>query len=83
MAEAQAGLSTDNDIPEWTHSSGVGLTDTVARLQREVEDLRSDFMFNHTGGTPSSPGPFLRRLKCLGLRVRLAGNNTDRCSMPL
>ena len=32
VAEAQAGLSSDNDIPEWTHSSGVGLTDTVARL---------------------------------------------------
>ena len=52
--EVQAGLSADNDIPEWTHSSGVGLADMVARLQREVEDLRSDSMFNHTGGTPSS-----------------------------
>ena len=27
--------------------------------------------------------PYLRRLKCIGLRVRPAGNNTDRCSMPL
>ena len=55
MAEAQAELSADNDIPEWTHSSGVVLTDTVASLQREVEYLRSDSMFNHTGETPTSP----------------------------
>ena len=55
MAEAQAGLSADKDILEWTHSSGVGLTDTVARLQREVEDLRSDSMFNHAGEMPSPP----------------------------
>ena len=51
----RSGLSADNNIPEWTHSSGVGLTDTVARLQREVEDLCSDSMINHTGGTPSLP----------------------------
>ena len=55
VAEAQAGFSADYDIPEWSHSSGVELTDMVARLQREVEDLRSDSMFNHTGGAPSSP----------------------------
>ena len=42
--EGQAGLSADNDIPEWAHSSGVGLTYTVARLQREMEALRSDPM---------------------------------------
>ena len=48
-------MSADNDVPEWTHFSGVGLTDTVARLQREVEDLHSDFMFNHAGEMPFSP----------------------------
>ena len=42
VAEAQAGFSVDYDIPEWSHSSGAGLTDAVARLQREVEDMRSD-----------------------------------------
>ena len=40
-------MSADNDV--------LGLADMVARLQREVEDMRSDSMFNHTGGTPSSP----------------------------
>ena len=55
VVEAQPGLSADNNLPEWIHSPGVGLTDTVARLQREVEDLRSDFMHNHTGKTPTSP----------------------------
>ena len=30
-------------------------TSTVAHLQREVEDLHSDSMFNHTGETPTSP----------------------------
>ena len=73
VAEGQAGLSADNDIPEGSYSSGVGLTDTVVRLQREVEDLRSDPMVNHAGGggggrhpLSARAGPFLRRLKCLG-----------------
>ena len=35
VAEAQTGWSADNNLPEWAHSPGVGLTDTVARLQRE------------------------------------------------
>ena len=39
VAETQAGWSAENNFPEWAHSSGVGLADTVARLQREVEDL--------------------------------------------
>ena len=50
-----------------------GLTDTVVRLQREVEELLSDPLFNHNGGRHprlrARAGPFLRRLKCLGLRV--------------
>ena len=29
--------------------------DTVARLQRQVEELCSDPLFNHTGVAPSSP----------------------------
>ena len=33
----------------------MGLTDTVARLQREVKDLHSDFIFNYNGKTPTSP----------------------------
>ena len=73
VAEVQAGFLADYDIPEWSHSSGVELTDTVARLQREVEDLCSDSMFKHTGGRHprqrARAGPFLRRLRCLGLRV--------------
>ena len=55
VAEAQAGLSADNDLPEWAHSSGVGLMDTVARLQREMEELCSDSIYNHTWRTPTSP----------------------------
>ena len=51
----QVGWSADNNLPEWAHSSGVGLTDTVARLQREVEDLRSESMYNQTGKTPIPP----------------------------
>ena len=47
-------LQKNFDVPEWPHSSGVELTDTVAHLQREVEDLRTESMFNHTGRTPSS-----------------------------
>ena len=46
LTEAQA----DDDSPAWAHSSGVGLMDIVARLQREVEWLRSDPLFNRTGG---------------------------------
>ena len=88
VAEAQVGLLADNNLPEWTHSPGVGLTDTVARLQREVEELHSDSMYTITPGRHqprlnAHAGPYARQLKCLGLRVRLAGNNTNRCSMPL
>ena len=76
MAEAQAGLSADNDIPEWTHSSGVGLTDMVVRLQREVEDLHSDSMFNHTGETPTSHQRS-RRTICTPTKVpRFAGTTS-------
>ena len=50
LTEAQAGRSADDDSPEWAHSSGVGLMDTVARLQRDVEELRSDPLFNRSGG---------------------------------
>ena len=50
VAEARAGFLANYDIPGWFHSSGAELIDTVARLQREVEDLRSESMFNHTGG---------------------------------
>ena len=79
MAEAQAGWSSDNDIPEWPHASGARLTDTVVRLQREVEELRSDRLFNHTGGgghprLSSRAGPFLRRLKCLALQFYELGS---------
>ena len=55
LTEAQAGRSADDVSPEWAHSPGVGLMDTVARLQREVEELRSDPLFNCTGVAPSSP----------------------------
>ena len=50
LTEALAGWSADDDSPEWAHSSGVGLMDTVVRLQREVEELGSDPLFNRTGG---------------------------------
>ena len=55
MVEAQAGWSAENNLPEWAHSPRVGLADMVARLQREVEDLRSESMYNHTGKTPIPP----------------------------
>ena len=35
--------------------SRVVLTDTVTHLQREMNELRSDSLFNHTGETPTSP----------------------------
>ena len=55
LTETHAGRSTDDVSPEWAHSPGVRLMDTVARLQREVEELRSDPLFNRTGVAPSSP----------------------------
>ena len=55
VAEAQAGWSAENNLPEWAQSPGVGLADTVAHLQREVEDLCSESMYNHTGKTPIPP----------------------------
>ena len=55
LTKAQVGRLADDDIPEWAHSPGVGLMDTVARLQREVEELRLDPLFNRTGVAPSSP----------------------------
>ena len=54
LTEAQAGRSADEDSPEWAHSSGVGLMDTVARLQREVEELHSDPLFNRSGAILAS-----------------------------
>ena len=50
LAEAQGGYSADYDVPGWPHSSGVEFTNKVACLQREVKDLRTESMFNHTGG---------------------------------
>ena len=55
LTKAQVGRLADDDSPEWAHSPGVGLMDTVARLQREVEELRSDPLFNRAGVAPSSP----------------------------
>ena len=49
LMEAQAGRSADDVSPEWAHSPRVGLMDTVAHLQREVEELCSDPLFNRTG----------------------------------
>ena len=49
LTEAQAGQSVDDISPEWDHLAGVELMDTVARLQMEVEELRSDPLFNRTG----------------------------------
>ena len=63
------------------------LIDTVARLQRDLNDMRAEYRFFRTPGVPNVvPTPdmgHLRRLKYRGLRVRLAGNNTGRCLMPL
>ena len=75
MAEAQAGLSADSHLPEWAHSPGVGLTDTVARLQREMEELRSDSMYNHTGKTPTSP-PRSHRTIYVTKVLRFAGTTS-------
>ena len=36
-------------------SPGVMLIDTVARLQMDMEELRSEFMCNQTWGRPNSP----------------------------
>ena len=38
VAEAQAGWPAENNLPEGARSPAVGLADTVARLQREVQD---------------------------------------------
>ena len=35
--------------------SRVVLTDTVTHLRREMNELRSDYLCNHTGETPTSP----------------------------
>ena len=57
-AEVPAGCPNDGDTSELFLSPGVVLTDTVVCLQREVEQLRSDSMYNHSGKTPiSSPHP--------------------------
>ena len=67
------------------------LIDTVACLQRDFNDTRAESRYLRTGGggggsrmlrQPPDMG-HLRRLRCQGLRVRIAGNNTGRCFMPL
>ena len=51
MTEAQAGRSADDISPEWAHSAAVGLMDTVARLQREVEEFTFGPLFQpYRGG---------------------------------
>ena len=47
-AEAQEGSPADDGTPEWTRSPGVVLTDSVMHLQREIKELRSDYLYNHT-----------------------------------
>ena len=42
VAEAQTGWLTEDDFPEGSRSPGVGLADVVVRLQKEVEDFRSE-----------------------------------------
>ena len=63
------------------------LIDTVARLQRDLDDMSAESRFPRTPGVPSvvtTPDTWhSRRLKYRSLRVRLAGNNTGRCLMPL
>ena len=54
----------------------MGLTDTVAHLQIEVEDLRSDSMFNHAGETPSSPQRSRRTIFTLTKVPRFAGTTS-------
>ena len=76
VSEAQAGWSAENNLPEGAHSPGVGLADTVARLQREVEDLRSESMYNHTGKMPIPP-QHSRRAKFTSTRVpKFAGTTS-------
>ena len=67
-AEAQDGSLADDGTPERTRSPGVVLTDTVTRLQREMKELRSDSMCNHTGETPTSP-QHSRRTKFTSTKV--------------
>ena len=49
--EVPPGLLAGGDSPDLNPSTGAVLSDTVVRLQMEIEELRSDSMCNQTGGT--------------------------------
>ena len=53
--EAQTGWPTVDKIPVGARSPGVGLADVVARLQKEVEDFRSESGYDCPGKTLSPP----------------------------
>ena len=55
VAEAQADWPAEDNLLEGARSPGVGLADTVVRLQREVEDFRSEAMYNCPGKTTIPP----------------------------
>ena len=46
VAEAQVGWPAEDNFPEVARNPGVGLVDVVARLQREVEDLHSESLYD-------------------------------------
>ena len=75
------GWPAEDDFPEGARSPGVGLADVVARLQREVEDFRSESLHDCPGTTSAGPG--LHQQEYLCLRARLVGIIIDKYSRPL
>ena len=57
VAEAQTGWPIEDEFPEGARSPGVGLADVVARLQKEVEDFRSESGYDCPGKTLIPPQP--------------------------
>ena len=89
VAEAQMGWPPDEEFPEEARSPRVDLADVVARLQKEVEEFRSECGYGGSRRSvippPPNPraGPGLHQRLYPCLRERLVGTSIVKCLRPL
>ena len=58
VAEAQSGWPLDDEFPEEARSLRVDLADVVARLQKEVEEFRTESGYGGFGRSVIPPQSF-------------------------
>ena len=58
VAEARTGWLFEDEFPEGARSPGVDLADVVARLQKEVDDFRSESGYGCSAKSAIPPQPF-------------------------